>query len=119
MHNWSFLDGMGGMRCRLWVHEIENSFSRSQVDTPFQNCFVCFGDVCLFLDHVGADAGKGETVSVQIGSNHRSRSADEPTRKEFSLELAARYPDLISAEKKQTLIEMVRQHQLPDGGHAR
>lgn len=28
----------------------------------------------------------------------------------------ARYPDLISAEKKQALIEMVMQHQLPDGG---
>ncbi|MCH9655244.1 MAG: terpene cyclase/mutase family protein [Planctomycetes bacterium] len=29
---------------------------------------------------------------------------------------AARYPDLISAEKKRALIQMVRQHQLPDGG---
>tara|TARA_R110002111_G_scaffold168038_1_gene233766 strand:- start:23667 stop:24824 length:1158 start_codon:yes stop_codon:yes gene_type:complete len=29
---------------------------------------------------------------------------------------AARYPDLISADKQQALIEMVRKHQLPDGG---
>lgn len=29
---------------------------------------------------------------------------------------AVRYPDLISAEKKKTLVEMVKQQQLPDGG---
>ncbi|MFK7779361.1 MAG: terpene cyclase/mutase family protein [Gimesia sp.] len=29
---------------------------------------------------------------------------------------AARYPDLIKAEKKREIIQMVREHQLPDGG---
>ncbi len=80
-------------RSILAVNATPNVFSWSQVDALLQNCIVCFDDF-FCSSFVLAQAPKKDGKKFQYHTGEIAipeATADEPIRKEFSLQQAEQY----------------------------